>query len=136
IAIVLELCGISALPFAVGVYLPIAASTPIFVGGMVRWVTERMAKARATKSTEGAENKSGSAAHDSDSSPGVLLSSGLIAGGSIAGICLAISTLAEGWAQKMDFSRINPLSESDAFATLIFLALAVYLYKIGSRKTA
>lgn len=124
IAIVLELCGISALPFAVGVYLPIAASTPIFIGGMVRWITEKLAARKATTSD------------DSDSSPGVLLSSGLIAGGSIAGICLAISTLAEGWAQKMDMSHINPFSESDAFATVIFLGLAFYLYRVGSKKIA
>ncbi len=124
IAIVLELCGISALPFAVGVYLPIAASTPIFIGGLVRWATERMSSKPAGGTTE------------SDSSPGVLLSSGLIAGGSIAGICLAISTLAEGWAQKLDMSRINPLAESDGFAVLIFLALGFYLFRVGREKTA
>lgn len=44
LALVLELCGISALPFAVGVYLPISASTPIFIGGVVRWLVERKKK--------------------------------------------------------------------------------------------
>src|SRR5207247_3753084 len=41
IAITLELAGISALPFAVGVYLPIPASTPLWAGGMVRWLADR-----------------------------------------------------------------------------------------------
>ena len=36
IAITLELVGVPSLPFAVGVYLPLAASTPIFLGGMIR----------------------------------------------------------------------------------------------------
>lgn len=41
IALVLELCGIASLPFAVGVYLPLSASSPIFAGGMVRWLIEK-----------------------------------------------------------------------------------------------
>jgi len=74
IAITLELCGIHSLSFAVGAYLPIATTAPIFVGGMVRWFVER---------------KTG-AASDSDISAGTLFSSGLIAGGSLAGILYAI----------------------------------------------
>ena len=41
IAIVLELSGVSALAFAVGVYLPISTSAPVYVGGMVRWLVDR-----------------------------------------------------------------------------------------------
>src|SRR3954454_18030811 len=41
ISIVLELCGIPSLSFAVGSYLPIATTAPIFVGGLVRWYVER-----------------------------------------------------------------------------------------------
>ena len=74
IAVTLELCGIHSLSFAVGLYLPIATTAPIFVGGMVRaWV----------------ERTTGTAA-ESDVSAGTLFSSGLIAGGSIAGILYAI----------------------------------------------
>ncbi len=77
IALTLELSGISSLPFAVGVYLPLSASTPIWVGGLVRWWVDRK-QGKAASESEG------------DSSPGVLLSSGLIAGGAIAGMVLAI----------------------------------------------
>ena len=38
---VMELCGISSLAFAVGVYLPISSSAPLFIGGMVRWLVDR-----------------------------------------------------------------------------------------------
>ncbi len=71
IAIVLELSGIPSLPFAVGIYLPLAVSTPIFIGGMIRWLIEWRTKTSAA---------------ESDTSPGVLLSSGYIAGGAIAGV--------------------------------------------------
>ena len=49
LALVLELCGISALPFAVGVYLPISASAPIFVGGVVRYLVERKKNHKETE---------------------------------------------------------------------------------------
>jgi len=83
LAVVLELAGVPSLPFAVGVYLPIQVSTPIFVGGMVRWLVDRLRR----KSTAGGEA-------DSESSPGVLLSSGYIAGGSIAGVTAAFLSFA------------------------------------------
>ncbi len=80
IAVVLELCGIPSLPFAVGVYLPLSASMPIFVGGLVRW--------GADKFNRGADGAPRTEA-DSDTSPGVLLSTGYIAGGAIAGVLIA-----------------------------------------------
>ena len=41
ISIVLELSGIPSLAFAVGVYLPISSSAPVFVGGLVRWLVDK-----------------------------------------------------------------------------------------------
>lgn len=79
IALMLELCGVSALPFAVGVYLPISSSAPLFVGGMVRYLVDRVR---------------GGTAAESEFSPGTLLSSGYIAGGSIAGVLIAILEIA------------------------------------------
>ena len=46
LALVMELCGVSSLPFAVGVYLPLSSTTPIFVGGLVRYVVERVGRRR------------------------------------------------------------------------------------------
>jgi putative OPT family oligopeptide transporter len=74
ITVTLELCGVQSLSFAVGLYLPIATTAPIFVGGVVRWWVER----KAGRETE------------SDAGAGILFCSGLIAGGSIAGIVFAI----------------------------------------------
>jgi hypothetical protein len=87
IALVLELCGVPSLPFAVGVYLPLSSSTPIFVGGLVRWVADwqirRSAGGREISETE------------SDMSPGVLLSTGYIAGGAIAGVLVAFLSFSD-----------------------------------------
>jgi putative OPT family oligopeptide transporter len=80
IAIVLEMCGVSSLPFAVGVYLPLSTSTPILAGGLLRWVVDRRHRAVAGRAASEAE---------SESSPGVLLSTGFIAGGTIAGVVVA-----------------------------------------------
>ena len=74
IAIVMHLAGVPALAFAVGVYLPLSTSMPIFVGGLVRAAVDWIKKTPA---------------EESDSSPAVLLSSGYIAGGAIAGILIA-----------------------------------------------
>jgi uncharacterized oligopeptide transporter (OPT) family protein len=74
IAITLELCGIHSLSFAVGAYLPIATTAPIFVGGLVRWWVQYSTSVR----------------EESEVGAGTLFSSGLIAGGSICGIMFAV----------------------------------------------
>jgi hypothetical protein len=78
IAIVIELLGIPVLPFAVGLYLPIYLSTPIFVGGLIRWFMEN----RKSKKPE--EEKKACAEN------GVLYCSGMIAGEGLVGILLAV----------------------------------------------
>jgi putative OPT family oligopeptide transporter len=85
IAVTLELCAVSSLAFAVGVYLPLASSAPIFIGGMVRWLVDLRARRRAPYAGLSEEQFSAEA----DKSPGVLLASGYIAGGAIAGIIIA-----------------------------------------------
>ncbi|MFN7118832.1 MAG: OPT family oligopeptide transporter [Saprospiraceae bacterium] len=97
LAAVIELCGVSSLAFAVGAYLPLSTTTPIFVGGLVKWLVSRRNK---------------SAEEESDAGPGALFSSGLIAGGAITGIIVAIllgtnvGTNADGTPISL-MSRIN-----------------------------
>jgi putative OPT family oligopeptide transporter len=83
IAIVLEMAGIPSLAFAVGVYLPLSASTPIFIGGMVRWLVDKKMGAKRPDLTPE------ELAAESDKSPGVLMASGYIAGAALAGIIYA-----------------------------------------------
>lgn len=127
IAIVLELCGIAALPFAVGVYLPLSSSAPIFFGGMIRWLVER----RKNGKTEAVGEELDHA--DTETSPGVLFSSGLIAGGSIAGILLAILMVKEGWGQALDLgSRFPAIAGSQWTAIIAFAGLMTVLFSVGS----
>jgi putative OPT family oligopeptide transporter len=92
IAVVLEMSGIPSLAFAVGVYLPLSSSTPILVGGAVRWLVDRHTRkklvASATESDREGPTEEEVAA-EGDKSPGVLMASGYIAGGAIAGIVIA-----------------------------------------------
>jgi uncharacterized oligopeptide transporter (OPT) family protein len=133
ISVVLELCGVSSLAFAVGVYLPIASSAPIFVGGLVRWLVDfRMRRAlREHKLDEAALSA------ESDKSPGVLLASGYIAGGAIAGIVIAF---VQGVTTNLD-SRINSWASdhnpffagpnADWLALIPFVVLVGFLYLTG-----
>jgi putative OPT family oligopeptide transporter len=99
LAIVVQLTGVSALAFAVGVYLPLATTAPIFVGGLIRYVVDKTRKMSAEQS---------------DSSPAVLMSSGLIAGGSIAGILIALLTVA---LKDVDYYSTQDLPAATAAAT-------------------
>jgi hypothetical protein len=87
IAVVLELAGVPSLPFAVGVYLPIQTTMPIFLGGLVRLGVDKL---------KGQKD-------DDESSPGVLLSSGYIAGGSIAGVLIAFLAFKPEWSDALLF---------------------------------
>jgi OPT oligopeptide transporter protein len=115
IALLMELCGISSLPFAVGVYLPMSTSAPIFFGGLVRWAVDKM---KSTASKPHAED---------DSGPGVLFSSGLIAGGSIAGIVLAILAMSGSNFDMSGFFAAFSLSEWGAM--IAFVVISGMLYK-------
>jgi putative OPT family oligopeptide transporter len=92
---VIQLCGVEALPFAVGAYLPMEISVPIFVGGILRFFLDRIFK------ISGAE---------SETSPGVLYSSGLIAGGALGGILWAVSKGLESGGNSfvMKLMKIGP----------------------------
>jgi hypothetical protein len=139
IAIVLEMSGIPSLAFAVGVYLPLASSSPIFIGGLIRWLVDRWLR------KEKFQNKNLTPEEltaEGDKSSGVLLASGYIAGGALAGIVIAlmelvprlstIKTHIEEW-QKAH----NPFLEG-AYANLLslipFTVLIVLLYLVLAAK--
>ena len=128
IAVTLELAGVPSLPFAVGVYLPLSSSTPIFLGGMLRWLVDKL----RNRPDEG------------DSGPGVLLSSGYIAGGSIAALCAAFLDLAPaswGVRKALDLGRHlegvpvfgEPFAESNGTVTIAFGILTVLLFLLSWR---
>jgi hypothetical protein len=87
IAVVLEMSGVQSLSFAVGVYLPLSATLPIAVGGVLRWLADR----RNNKLPQYAGMNEEERQAAGDRSEGVLLASGYIAGGALAGIVIAIT---------------------------------------------
>ncbi len=133
IAVTLELCGISSLAFAVGLYLPISASAPIFFGGMVRWGVDKYLKRKfADKGLTEEEFIA-----ETDKSSGVLLASGYIAGGALAGILIALSAVYFGdliETFKTASEAANPFFAgdfADILGTVPFIVLAVFLYMVG-----
>lgn len=136
IAITLELSFVPALAFAVGVYLPLSSSSPIFFGGLVRWLVDR----RMRKKPAYAALSDAQFTEESDKSPGVLLSSGYIGGGAIAGIVIAIlagvpafeglNDAVAKWADAHNPFFSGPYS--DALTLIPFAALCVYLYLVGN----
>jgi hypothetical protein len=95
IAVTLELCAISSLAFAVGLYVPIQYSTPIFIGGLIRYAVDKYLARREHAAVAGSDDPEARARAEieairkSETSPGVLLAAGFIAGGSLAGMLLA-----------------------------------------------
>ena len=135
ITIVLELSGVPSLAFAVGVYLPISTSAPIFVGGAIRWLVDLYLR----KKPENRELSEEQMAAETDKSPGVLLASGYIAGATLAGVIYAFLNLREGivtWLKGYEEWALNhnPFFEgaySDILGLLPFLALTILLYLVG-----
>lgn len=114
-AAVVELFGIASLPFAIGLYLPIALSTPIIVGGILNWLLV------------GRHRKAGSSGIEATS--GVLFSSGLIAGDAFIGIMLAAFSYGD-----IPLTA-TPKTEFSATATCIaFAILAVLLARVDWRR--
>jgi putative OPT family oligopeptide transporter len=122
ISVTLELCGVRSLSFAVGSYLPIATTAPIFVGGLVRAFVER---------------KTG-AAEESEVGAGTLFSSGLIAGGSLCGILFAVLVGTGHIAGPQSIGNmlafLHDGTSGYIASALLFLALAGILANAAQKK--
>lgn len=117
VSLLLEVVGVPALAFAVGVYLPLESTTPVFAGGLVRALIDR--------------RRGGFA--ESEAGPGVLYSSGLIAGGSLMGLGYA-ALAPERFAairEMLAVGRFLPsgLTQASLPALLTFLLVMWLLYR-------
>jgi putative OPT family oligopeptide transporter len=136
IAVMLQMSFVPALAFAVGVYLPLSSSSPIFIGGMIRWLVDRKLRQQPAHAALTQEEFNA----ESDKSPGVLLASGYIAGGAIAGIIIAIMQMFfdQTDAAITSWSTLhNPFFEgphSDLLTLVPFGALCGFLYFVAREK--
>jgi uncharacterized oligopeptide transporter (OPT) family protein len=127
VALTLELTGVSSLPFAVGMYIPLGATTPIFLGGLIRWLTDRWRGVSATEA-------------ETETSPGVLLSSGYIAGGTLCGLIIAFfAFLPDAFNEALNVGKqlgdsyaASPQAKLVALAA--FATLVVILFAVAGRK--
>ncbi|MBO9563085.1 MAG: oligopeptide transporter, OPT family [Niastella sp.] len=132
IAIVMELCGIKSLSFAVGTYLPLSTTLPIFIGGAIRGLVEwKKKKENIQESPE-----------EEELGKGNLFATGLVAGGAVAGVIIAFVSGSDGGARFLDavnteHSLKDSFSEGGYYllGVVAFAAMGLLLYKIGRQKS-
>jgi OPT family oligopeptide transporter len=131
LAITMELCGIKALSFAVGAYLPLATTLPIFIGGAIRGIVDAKKKKENTVIT----------AEEEELGKGNLFATGLVAGGAVAGVIIAFISGSAGGekflaAVSAEGSLVHHLSEGGYFVlgTAFFALMGVMLYRVGRGK--
>jgi hypothetical protein len=133
IALVLEMSAVNSLAFAVGVYLPLSTTSPIFAGGMVRWLADRYVR----KKRAGQGRTEAQLTAEGDKSPGVLLASGYIAGGAIAGILFAFmaGVMSDFTERITAWSTLhNPFfagPRADLLSMIPFVLLIALLHLVG-----
>jgi putative OPT family oligopeptide transporter len=126
IAVVVEILGLPVLSVAIGLYLPIHLSAPIFAGGLLRWFLE----GKKTKNVE--EEKQKKDCIDR----GVLYSSGLIAGEGLIGILLAILAIIPYNKSKSIADFINVGQPLGNIGGLIFFLLLLASIIYFARKSS
>ena len=127
IAITIELMGVSSLPVAVGMYLGMGVATPVFIGGLIRWLSDRWRGASASEA-------------EAETSPGVLLSSGYIAGGTLCGLLIGFAVIFFNTERMESINLAKQIQDYADSGTAKIVALAAFgvigaiLLWIGSRK--
>jgi putative OPT family oligopeptide transporter len=131
LALVMELCGIKSLNFAVGVYLPLSTTLPIFIGGAIRGLVDKVKAKQHTQLKDGEE----------DLQTGNLFATGLVAGGSLMGVIFAFLSVNEAIANSMEKISlqgwlIKILSENGYYllGAFLFGLMGWMLYKTAMKK--
>ena len=129
IAVMIELCGIKALAFAIGLYLPLSTTLPIFIGGAIKGIVDW----RAARKNE--------AVVEDDLGRGSLFATGLIAGGALAGVIVALLSVNEtifrglqSISAEHGLTNILGGGGYQILAVLFFAAMAFMLYRLAIKK--
>jgi putative OPT family oligopeptide transporter len=127
LAITIELCGVKSLSFAVGAYLPLSTTLPIFAGGMVKGIVDwRMKKKKSD---------------DDELGKGSLFATGLVAGGALAGVIVALLSVNDNIATSLEkinlehgLQGILGANGYQLLGALFFVTLGLILYRVATRK--
>lgn len=127
ISIVMEMCGVKALSFAVGLYLPLSTTLPIFAGGLIKGVADTMRK------------KKGEGEEDAELGKGSLFATGLVAGGALFGVIVAIATVfAEDFMKSLNMEHaIAAVLGANGFELLgvaAFAFMGYTLFRVAMKK--
>ena len=108
LAVVLTFCKVPALPFALGMFIPLELNVPLVIGGAINWYVTTRSKQKEVNDARGEK--------------GNLIASGFIAGGALMGV---ISALLRFGGIQFDYSAwwANPLSELCSLAAYILLII-------------
>ena len=130
LAVTMELCGIKSLSFAVGAYLPLSTTLPIFAGGALKGFVDWRAKRKKIK------------IEDAELGKGSLFATGLVAGGALAGVIVALLTVDDdvfNSLEKINASGglISVLGEGGymLLGTAFFIFMAWALYRAATKKS-
>ncbi|MFN2549019.1 MAG: OPT/YSL family transporter, partial [Myxococcales bacterium] len=126
LALTVELCGVSPLLFAVGAYLPLSTTLPIWVGGAIKGIVDRRS---------GATGAAGE-----DLGPGSLFSTGLVAGGALAGVLVALLSVNDGVLKALDHVDLSGaltrgLGEGgyEILGVIFFAIMGTVLYRVARK---
>jgi OPT family oligopeptide transporter len=130
LAVTMELCDIRSLSFAVGAYLPLSTTLPVFAGGIVRWLAGL-----------GSRRAGGETPEESELGPGNLFATGLVAGGAVAGVAVALGTVRDGWARaaaklSLEHGLIERLGPGgyEVLGLICFAVMAATLLRVARRR--
>ena len=115
VAVIVQMLGISALAFALGMYLPIELNTPILAGAVVAWLVKRPGASETLVRARG--------------NRGTLIASGFIAGGAIAGVFDGvIRFLFDVNGKSVGYELHVPDRIGNWLGLAMFIALGAYMY--------
>ena len=129
LAATVELCGVSPLSFAVGAYLPLSTTLPIWVGGVIKGFVDRRGGASAAS------------AHGEDIGPGSLFATGLVAGGALAGVLVAVLSVNDGVLKALEridltgaLTGVLGAAGYQVLGVVFFAAMGLVLYRMARKK--
>lgn len=129
IAVMIELCGIKALAFAIGLYLPLSTTLPIAIGGGIKGIVDWRS------------SKKGEAKQDDDLGRGSLFATGLIAGGALAGVVVALLSVNDKIFNAMktvslEHAISNTLGANgySLLGVVCFAIMGLYMYRLAIKK--
>jgi hypothetical protein len=121
--VVLRMVELPALGFALGMYLPIEVNTPLFLGGLISWLVNRQSAKDSAATVKARENR------------GILVASGLMAGGGIMGVIASFVKIrwADGFPVLSAQAAVGATGEWLAIVAMTALCVFVVVYSRAAK---